>query len=796
MKKKTYVLDTSVFLTDFRAIFAYKNHDIVIPLTVLEEIDNNKKRQDPAGANARAICRFLGSLLRKGNLNNGIRIRKGSGMLFARDLSKDSLPLSFDLSVPDNRIISVAQAEKELNPDRRVILVSCDINMRIKANSVGIEVEEYTSNQVVKDRSDLYTGYDEIIIDDQLIDRFYNGEDIILKETHTKLPRLYANQFLLLVSSSNPKKTAIARYINENSPLRKIKKQKKDRLFGFEAKNKEQQFALDLLLDPEVPVVSLIGRAGSGKTISALAAGLMQIMDKESMPLYSRLIVSRPVQPLGKDLGYLPGSIEEKMSPWLQPILDNLRFLFGNDKATLEEYIRRGIVELEALTYIRGRSIQNAFIIIDECFPASQCVATENEKIKIGTLYKMQEKGNLLPMLKTFNEKTQSFENKRIVSVSKKGIRELLEIKCSNRKIKCTPEHPFLTLEGWKPASELQPGDALRCYGNDFQLIPMLNEDQKQILFGSYLGDGSIQTFDEKNKKRLRITHGEKQRKYCAWKAKAFGANVEIIKENGHGKKPAFYFSTKAFYSNIDFDSKKQSVPKELLENINELGLAIWFMDDGNTYPNKNGARISVCSFSDEAVESLVDMLKHRFDIDCHSAKYSGYNYININKIGYLKLDKLISKYIHPDVFYKTANSGTKKEIKLNPNFIGSVALVKSIENTQESQEVFDIEMEDNHNFIICSSSRGKNKTNSGIVVHNCQNLTRHEMKTILTRVGFNTKIVLTGDIEQIDNHHVDEKSNGLVHMVEKSKDEELVGHIQLLKGERSKVATLYSNIL
>lgn len=365
MKKKIYVLDTSVFLTDFRALFAYKNNDIVIPLTVLEEIDYNKKRQDPAGANARATCRFLSGLLQKGRLSEGVRIRKGGGMLYAKEFDSSLLPSEYDSKIHDNRIISVALRAGLDAPDRKVILVSCDIAMRIKASSIGICTEDYTPNHVVKDRKELYTGFEELVLDEQLIDRFYNGEELVLKELHGKLPRLYANQFLMLVSSANSKKTALARFVNDAEPLRKVKKLKKDRLFGFEAKNKEQQFALDLLLDKDIPVVSLIGKAGSGKTLTALAAGLLQIMNDD--PLYSRIIVSRPVQPMGKDLGYLPGTLEEKMTPWLQPILDNLRFLFGNDKATLEDYMRRGIIELEALTYIRGRSIPNAFIIVDEC---------------------------------------------------------------------------------------------------------------------------------------------------------------------------------------------------------------------------------------------------------------------------------------------------------------------------------------------------------------------------------------------------------------------------------------------
>jgi PhoH-like ATPase len=170
---------------------------------------------------------------------------------------------------------------------------------------------------------------------------------------------------VLLSSSSNEKKTAIARFINEQTEFKKIIDRKEEDMWGIAPKNKEQNFALDLLLDPDVPVVSLIGKAGSGKTLCALAAGLQQVMG--SSPTYNRLIVSRPVMPMGKDLGYLPGTMEEKMTPWLAPIQDNLRFLFGDDNLMLGEYMNKKIIELEALTYIRGRSIQKAFIVIDEC---------------------------------------------------------------------------------------------------------------------------------------------------------------------------------------------------------------------------------------------------------------------------------------------------------------------------------------------------------------------------------------------------------------------------------------------
>jgi PhoH-like ATPase len=167
----------------------------------------------------------------------------------------------------------------------------------------------------------------------------------------------------MLVSSSNEKKTALARFISYTLPLKKVNEFKKG-IWGVAPRNKEQAYALNLLLDPTVPIVTLVGRAGSGKTLCAIAAGLQQALNPD--PIYDRLIVSRPIQPMGKDIGYLPGTLEEKMTPWLAPIQDNLRYLMGNDKTALDLSLRDGIIEIEALTYIRGRSIANSFIIIDE----------------------------------------------------------------------------------------------------------------------------------------------------------------------------------------------------------------------------------------------------------------------------------------------------------------------------------------------------------------------------------------------------------------------------------------------
>jgi len=369
MAKKFYVLDTNVYLTDSSSVYSYGNNDIILPLIVLEELDKLKKRPNGVGINARSIIRTLDKLREKGQFQRGIRIRKGAGLIFTVAPDLKELPVGYDAEVPDHQIIATALTVQREHPNKKVVVVSNDINLRIKCDAIGVAAEAYATENVIEKGNDLYNGFTKVLVDDQIIDRFYAGEEIILNEVWEKPVEVFCNQFIMLVSSSNEKKTAITRYMDHLRPLKKIPEYK-DGGWGITPKNKEQNFAMDLLLDSELPVVSLIGKAGSGKTLCAIAAGLEQVMGPE--PRYNRLIVSRPIQPMGKDIGYLPGTVEEKMAPWLAPIQDNLRFLFGNDNLMLESYMDKGVIEVEAITYIRGRSIQKSFIIIDECQNLSQ----------------------------------------------------------------------------------------------------------------------------------------------------------------------------------------------------------------------------------------------------------------------------------------------------------------------------------------------------------------------------------------------------------------------------------------
>ena len=357
--KKIYVLDTNVFLTNSKSIFEFGNNDIVIPLKVLDEIDKHKKRQDGVGLNARGIIRTLDDLRSKGNLYKGVRLAKGKGLISVRGYDIENVPMGCDIESADNQIIATAITEKSNSPKRKVILVTRDINMRVKCDSLEILTEDYVTNKVVTDLNQLYTGFKTHLVDDQLIDQIYSNEKISFEKSDGKF---YPNQFLMLVSNANEKKTALVMFKNYDVPLLKIT-ELKNNVWGMRPRNKEQMFALQALLDPNIPIVTLVGKAGCGKTLLAIASGLEQVLETNQ---HKKLVISRPVQPLGKDIGYLPGTMEEKMRPWLMPIQDNIDFLLNGKKDHMSHLFEDGTIQIEALTYIRGRTMSNAFIIIDE----------------------------------------------------------------------------------------------------------------------------------------------------------------------------------------------------------------------------------------------------------------------------------------------------------------------------------------------------------------------------------------------------------------------------------------------
>jgi PhoH-like ATPase len=354
---KTYVLDTNVLLHNPQAIYAFEDNLVVIPFAVIEEIDNQKRRQDEIGRNARTISRQLDSLREQGQLSQEIAL-PGGGALRIEMNHQDSFdfPRGLDPQKCDNRILGVAYNLQQRNGGR-VVLVTKDLNLRIKADVLGVAAEDFYNDKV--DYHELHRGFREVQVTAHELDTYYRER--MLEWNHN--PEPFPHDFLILRNSANPSQSALAHYykgavrplLHEDSVS-----------WGVRARNKEQKFALELLLDDSVQVVTLVGSAGTGKTLLALAVGLEKVVEQNA---FSRLLVTRPVIPMGDDLGYLPGTKEEKLRPWMQPIYDNLEYILRSCPEpfdVLGDLIRRGTLELETLTYIRGRSIPNQFILCDE----------------------------------------------------------------------------------------------------------------------------------------------------------------------------------------------------------------------------------------------------------------------------------------------------------------------------------------------------------------------------------------------------------------------------------------------
>jgi|TARA_R110000824_G_scaffold31153_7_gene101721 PhoH-like ATPase len=356
---KTLVLDTNVFLTEAQSLFSFGDSNIAIPTIVLDEIDKHKHRQDTAGFNARSMNRILDSFRAHGSLMSGVPLGEGKGKVFVAQYDPRYLPAGMEAEDSDNKIMAVALRLKLAGHD--IVVMSRDLNMRVKCDSFGIACEDYQPQQIIKSTDKLFDGAMTLSVSADLIDRFYEDQETLLPDQEYML---YPNQYLVLTAEGNSKKSALCRFVNYNTPLKKVNLYKD--IWGLSANNTEQKYAMDLLFDPSVQVVSLTGQAGTGKTLLAAACGLEQVLHTpKSQGGYDKLIITRPVQPLGRDIGFLPGTIEEKMMPWIAPLRDNLEYLFG-DKTALDIQMEQGTIEIEAMTYIRGRSISNAFMIVDE----------------------------------------------------------------------------------------------------------------------------------------------------------------------------------------------------------------------------------------------------------------------------------------------------------------------------------------------------------------------------------------------------------------------------------------------
>ena len=358
--RKNYVLDTNILLHDPRAIFRFEDNNVIIPIYCIEEVDQFKREGSERGRNARSIARILDELReQEGSLSKGVPLKSGGTLRVAVPAKRPELPSAIDKAAMDNAILQTAFDIREADPASPAIFVTMDTNLRIRADALGMMAENYENMRVEVD--ELGTGVRELDIDRASIDAFFHEGRLSAKN----FENMGANLCVLLRDRENPSHTALGRYDANRGEIMALRTPREG-VIGVRPRNKEQSFALDLLLDENIRLVTLVGKAGTGKTLLAIAAGLKRTVEDGQ---YTRLLVSRPIMPLGRDLGFLPGDVDEKLNPWMQPIFDNLEFLFSGSRKgprAYAELLESGQIQVEPLTYIRGRSLPQQFMIVDE----------------------------------------------------------------------------------------------------------------------------------------------------------------------------------------------------------------------------------------------------------------------------------------------------------------------------------------------------------------------------------------------------------------------------------------------
>ena len=368
-ERRHFVIDTNVLLHNPAALFLFADNEVIIPFDVIEELDKFKTATDDLGRNARTVIRHLDRLRLTGNLSEGVPVPETGGRVRVVLDDDQKLCPGLTANTPDNRIICCAFNLHRKGKD--VVFISKDINARIKSDTLGIPTEDFEAQKVDFER--LYTGWRELTVSSTIIDAVFRDKFAKLED----VPDLHANEYVLLKNENDPNHTALARYRASDGTIAPVKS-RRNPIFGVLPRNLQQTMALDLLLDDSIKLVTLVGGAGTGKTLLALAAGMAKTLNDQ---VYQKLLCARPIMPLGRDIGYLPGGKDEKLTAWMQPIFDNMAYLLSNRLSTeggsqhaslstveqrITQLIDAGQVVLEPLTYIRGRSIPNQFMIVDE----------------------------------------------------------------------------------------------------------------------------------------------------------------------------------------------------------------------------------------------------------------------------------------------------------------------------------------------------------------------------------------------------------------------------------------------
>ncbi len=367
---RRYILDTNVILDDANIVTTFTNAKVIIPIAVIEELDKFKRNMDNLGRNARHFSKLVDCF--RDNIGTisteGVKVTDNITLkIEINDKLMDSkYETSLDWKKEDNRILIVALNEKKKHPDDEVIFISKDTNLRIKADALGIKSENYSEHGDLK-IDEVFDGYRKVVVSSDFLEELYSEKYITFDEVDEPF---YPNEYAIFTSEDDEQYHYVARYNGESRFFELVDYKITQDVFGISPRNEEQRVAFDLLMDDSIKLVSLIGKAGTGKTLLAIAAGLA----KTTGGVYDKILVSRPVFPMGKDIGFLPGDVDEKLRPWMQPIYDNLELILAsgdaskakNYKKRMDDLFNMGLIEVEPLTYIRGRSIPKQFLIVDE----------------------------------------------------------------------------------------------------------------------------------------------------------------------------------------------------------------------------------------------------------------------------------------------------------------------------------------------------------------------------------------------------------------------------------------------